>query len=758
MDFELKELVLGTGSFSKVRLAVWRKQPCAAKLIFITRTEYNQELVDREINIHQQLRHPHIVQFLGDIVHDDLHVILVELAEEGSLQDAIQDRRLGNWETKKRIAQGITRGLVYIHGENVLHRDLKSANVLLDSAKKAKICDFGLSVVKSTTGGSSSGMRSAVGTTRWMAPELFTLQPKYTTKSDMYALGCIMWEMAADTTPPFKDEIDTAEIARRVKDGEREEIPTNTPVEYRSWIERCWSQDPMERPEAFDIVSEVIDLETYHRNSLVHLSLGIGTGMFTLQPSIMDDTTAITTTTTTTTTTENTVQGDVNIDAVSNHITVRRIHAIGSMLPYVKFYRRTVGKLFHDCKDASNRYDWDDEYLVEAVHQLSLLVIQLSTSGLALLISISAVSSKIDQIRCLLTRLSIKQPRATVAPAATSNNTTAVATGPAADSVISTPENTEQDEIDEKKELEEVQNRLKKYRSSTDKLFREYKIKPDDLRRFVLPESYLEWNKDSKTVARDDISETFEGEIVSGPLKGKQVHVKRLKQIEGGSTEDIIRRTIFLTHVLRSCENIVRPRFVVMPNLILWEPTSLKTSIVGYPLDHARKIDVALKIAGALALVHSFNIVHRDVRAANVIMSPTVQKDGTIVDIPKLTGFEVCRHIRYDYSLGSVTKRTVWHAPERVSWHGTSFKTDVFAFGVLMYEISMGKEPVMKGTNIIQADVQDWIFQEQGHISEDYSNLMRQCLEIDYPRRPEMLQVLERLGQIAAFEYQSASQ
>ncbi|KAF9972508.1 hypothetical protein BGZ73_004348 [Actinomortierella ambigua] len=433
------------------------------------------------------------------------------------------------------------------------------------------------------------------------------------------------------------------------------------------------------------------------------------------------------------------------------------IKAIDPILPSMKFYKETVRRLFGDCKDASVRYGLNDEELIKILQKLYFLVVRLSTSGLALLIAVPTVSSEIDSIRVQLRILNNKQPRVTVAPTATSNNTAAAGAAtplatppgsvPATGTAANSADSPEKIEMAEKKMLEEMQDRLRKYRSSADKLFGEYKIKPEDLRRFVLPDSYIEWNKTS-LVAKDEISETYEGRIVQGSYKGQQVHVKSLTQIEGGSTEDIIRRTIFLTHLLRSCENVVRPRFVVMPNLILLEPTSQRT-LVGYPLDHARKIDVALKIAGALALVHSFNIVHRDVRAANVIMSETKLEDGTIVDIPKLTGFEVCRHIRYDYSLGSVAKRTVWHAPERVSWHGTSFKTDVFAFGVLMYEISMGKEPVMKGTNVIQADVQDWISQEFDHISQEYSNLMRKCLEIDYPKRPDMRQVIEELEKIA---------
>ncbi|KAF9978765.1 hypothetical protein BGZ73_000412 [Actinomortierella ambigua] len=431
------------------------------------------------------------------------------------------------------------------------------------------------------------------------------------------------------------------------------------------------------------------------------------------------------------------------------------IDAIESMLPYLKFYHRTVDKLVHDCRGVSNRYGLNDRDFVEALKKLHLLVVRLSTSGLALLIAISTVSSEIEDIRVLLRKVDTKLPQVTAAAAVTDATIADVGAAANGDVIRDASATTEYIEMMEKNELEEAQTRLKKLRVSADKLFGEYKIRPNHLRKFVLSDSYLVCDEYS-VVAMDDISLTFEGEIVQDPNAVEKVHVKCLTEIGGGSTEEIIQRTIFLTHLLRSCENIMRPRFVVMPNLILLEPNSYST-LAGYQLDHAQKIDVTLKIAGALALVHSYNIVHRDVRAANVIMSPTVQDDGTLVVIPKLTGFEVCRHIGYDITHGSV-RETVWHGPERVLWHSTSFKTDVFAFGVLMYEISMGHEPTMMGTSVTETDVQDWIAQESGNVSEDYSNLMRQCLEIDYPRRLEMRQVVERLEQVVAFEYQSTSQ
>ncbi|KAG0235284.1 hypothetical protein BGW42_005451 [Actinomortierella wolfii] len=429
---------------------------------------------------------------------------------------------------------------------------------------------------------------------------------------------------------------------------------------------------------------------------------------------------------------------------------------IDNLLPTLKFYRKTTTKLYEEYKKVAIQLGANNAGVVKVYNELYSLTLRLSTSGWALLLGLSE-SSKIASIRTQLSQLKASQVPAagassvpSLASSASSIRTTTTTYTATTTTTDISGMGPDLDEKAEELEVNEMQKKLKKHRSSAEKLFREYKIKPTDLEKFVLPRESLQCDMSDprNLIAEDDFSKTYGGRIVKGGKVVDVVHVKQLTEIEGGSTEDIIRRTIFLTHLLRACENVVRPKYVVMPNLILLEPTSRRT-LYEFTLPHWQKVDVAHKIASALALLHSFNIVHRDVRGANVIISEATLPNGLVVQIPKLTGFEVCRHINYDYSLGSVVKRTVWHAPERVSWHGTSFKTDVFSFGVLMYEISMGKPPEMKGYSVAHSDVQDWISQEYDHISQDYSTLMAKCLEIDYPNRPEMKSVVEELQNIA---------
>ncbi|KAG0261490.1 hypothetical protein DFQ27_002922 [Actinomortierella ambigua] len=240
---------VGGGAYGRVFNAHWEGRKVAVKKFVMPYDEVSQtETIQQEIDMVQRLVDRHIIQFYGITEHEGQLVLVMDYAEGGSLERAIASRRTTEWPTKIRIAQEIARGLTYIHHKNVLHRDLKSMNVLLTRHMEVKLCDFGLATVK--TRSSARSTVSFQGTTRWMAPELFTARPKYSNKSDMFALGIVMWELAANCTTPFQEQPDHATVISIVKSGEREVLPDDTPPDYRQWVERCWAQDPGERPEA----------------------------------------------------------------------------------------------------------------------------------------------------------------------------------------------------------------------------------------------------------------------------------------------------------------------------------------------------------------------------------------------------------------------------------------------------------------------------------------------------------------------------
>ncbi|KAG0261604.1 hypothetical protein DFQ27_002898 [Actinomortierella ambigua] len=253
---------IGPGGYGNAFHANWERRRVAIKKFPITRMHVSQdEAIQNEIETLRGLTDRHIIQLYGTTYHEDMLVLVMDYAEGGSLKQAIEDELLVNeWPARICIAREIAQGLAYLHFKKVIHRDLKSTNVLLTRHMEVKLCDHGLPTVKADSMLRLVSHPVHNGTWRWMAPELFTDQPQYSTKSDIYAFGMVMWEMAANCTLPFRDQPDNSVIMAVVKEGERELLPNDTPQSYRSWVERCWKKDPTRRPEADQMELNGIEL------------------------------------------------------------------------------------------------------------------------------------------------------------------------------------------------------------------------------------------------------------------------------------------------------------------------------------------------------------------------------------------------------------------------------------------------------------------------------------------------------------------
>jgi serine/threonine protein kinase len=115
----------------------------------------------------RRLAHPRIVACYGIFEHEDNQCVLMELMNSGSLQDYIYNKPCPEgWLKREEIALDICSGMSYLHRLNVIHRDLKPGNVVLDDFLRAKITDFGLSVVKNTAVTSIKG--TEMGTLQYM--------------------------------------------------------------------------------------------------------------------------------------------------------------------------------------------------------------------------------------------------------------------------------------------------------------------------------------------------------------------------------------------------------------------------------------------------------------------------------------------------------------------------------------------------------------------------------------------------------------
>jgi serine/threonine protein kinase len=243
---------LGAGSFGSVYQGTWRHSEVAIKKLLPGRlsAEATAEF-EQEAHTMQRLRSPHVIQFYGYCVNPE-YCIVMENMPKGSLFNLLHHSKKSlPWEMRIHIAQDISKGLEYLHAEKVLHRDIKSQNVLLSKDNTAKLTDFGLSRIKTETRSATKAVQS-VGTLAWMAPELFVRNGVYTFKADIYSLGMTLWELASRETP-FKDAPSPDMISCWVLRGEREDIPDDCPKKLSSAITACWAQEPEHRPTAKEL-------------------------------------------------------------------------------------------------------------------------------------------------------------------------------------------------------------------------------------------------------------------------------------------------------------------------------------------------------------------------------------------------------------------------------------------------------------------------------------------------------------------------
>ena len=149
----------------------------------------------QEAEFMKKMSHPRIVSCFGILEYEEDCCMVMELCGNGSLASFMAANESVNvsWGKRNDFGVDIASGMNYLHKLGVIHRDLKLGNVVLDEYDRAKITDFGLSVVKSAT--QTSLKMEECGTPQYMAPECFGLVPIFSTKSDVYAFAIVLWEL-----------------------------------------------------------------------------------------------------------------------------------------------------------------------------------------------------------------------------------------------------------------------------------------------------------------------------------------------------------------------------------------------------------------------------------------------------------------------------------------------------------------------------------------------------------------------------------
>jgi len=246
--------LIGNGSYGDVYQGWWQDTEVAIKLLQLkTLSGPLAKEFAHETDIMRQCQFPSIVRLYGVCTEPGHCAMVMEYMPQKSLRHCLQGDKALSWPQRWQIAVDMAQGLAYLHSREILHRDLKSLNILLDAQHRAKISDFGLAKVKQEVSSSTSKSSSKmVGSIRWRAPELFERRAVATPAVDIYSLGMILWELAA-LQLPFNDAADEITVVSWINKGEQEQIPDDCPKALADIIRACWAR-PDRRPSAQELV------------------------------------------------------------------------------------------------------------------------------------------------------------------------------------------------------------------------------------------------------------------------------------------------------------------------------------------------------------------------------------------------------------------------------------------------------------------------------------------------------------------------
>lgn len=244
-DLILSEKV-GQGAFGAIHKGTLNGEVCAIKMVksdFQKEFEYIKEFA-QEISIISGLTHDRIVRFMGACTKGERVCIMYSFCEGGNLKHFLQKTPKLTRERRLQMAADIAEGMEFVASKNIVHRDLKAANILLDGDGNIKIGDFGVARLLPRGDGE---MTAETGTYRWMAPEVIEHRA-YNTSADVYSFGVLMWEIFTGGKSPYELLSPIQAAIGVAKHGLRPKIPSNVPKDIARIMESCWEASPEARP------------------------------------------------------------------------------------------------------------------------------------------------------------------------------------------------------------------------------------------------------------------------------------------------------------------------------------------------------------------------------------------------------------------------------------------------------------------------------------------------------------------------------
>ncbi|XP_005102046.1 serine/threonine-protein kinase STE20 [Aplysia californica] len=269
---------IGQGGFGVVYMSTLDREVVAVKKLKVQQlTKRRMQQFENEVSLFCVLSNPNILQFIGACIEKPNLAIVMEYMDM-SLFDALHIKQVDFPEsTKLALMDHMTLGLMYLHNNDIAHCDLKTQNILLNNVPGqevtvssepvvAKICDFGLSMMKSDTETTSTNVVTGAGSPRYAAPEVLReekLSLEQLKKADMYSMGLLLFELSTEVIP-FEDLNIPQLIRGKGHNGETPEFSLRLDIQLEYVIKDLWSFDPNSRPTSETLTKEVDNINSVY--------------------------------------------------------------------------------------------------------------------------------------------------------------------------------------------------------------------------------------------------------------------------------------------------------------------------------------------------------------------------------------------------------------------------------------------------------------------------------------------------------------